>query len=80
LVTTSISSGGPDQSVVDSWLAENPNMHYGRSDLRGYLRLTVTPATLQADLVAVDNPRSVDSATHTAATFHVESGQPGIAR
>jgi len=76
-VATSISSGGPEQSRVDEWLTENPNMRYARGDLRGYVRLTVTPETLQADMVAVDDPRRADSATHTAASFHVEDGRPG---
>lgn len=79
-VTTSISSGGPDQTMVDGWLAENPNMHYGRGDLRGYLHLTVTPDAVQANMVAVDDPLRVDSAVHAAATFAVEDGRPGIVR
>lgn len=79
-VTTSISSGGPDQSAVEGWRSENPNVHYGHGDLRGYLRLSVTPESVQADMVAVDDPSRVDSATHTAATFHVEDGRPGAMR
>lgn len=78
-VTTSISSGGPEQSLVDTWLAENPNLRYARGDLRGYLRLTLTPESLRADLVAVDDPRRADSATHTAASFEVEDGRAGVA-
>jgi alkaline phosphatase D len=55
-------------------------MRYGRGDLRGYVYLTVTPESVRADPVTVDDPRSIDSATHTAATFHVEDGRPGVVR
>jgi len=75
--TTSISSPGPAQSLIDTWLAENPNMHFARADLRGYTHLTVTPESIRADLVAVDDPRRMDSGTHTAATYYVENGKPG---
>lgn len=78
-VATSISSSGPQQSLLDGWLAENPNMHYARGDLRGYLRLTVTPESIQADLMGVDDPRRTDSPVSTAATFAVEDGRPGVA-
>jgi alkaline phosphatase D len=80
LVTTSISSVGPPQSSFDRWLTENPNVRLGRSDRRGYLRLTIRPEQLRADLVAVDDVTREDSGWHVLASFDVESGIPGVAR
>ncbi len=79
LVTTSISSQGPPQAVVDSWLPENPNVHLARSDTRGYLRLNITRERLRADLIAVDNIERADSGTHVLAAFDIADGAPGIA-
>jgi alkaline phosphatase D len=80
LVTTSISSVGPPQSSFDRWLAENPNVRLARGDRRGYLRVTIEPERLGADLVAVDDVEREDSPTHVLASFDVESGKPGVAR
>lgn len=80
LVTTSISSIGPPQSSFDRWLTENPNVRLARSDRRGYLRLTIRPEQLHADLVAVDDVEREDSGTHVLAAFDVENGRPGVAR
>jgi alkaline phosphatase D len=80
LVTTSISSPGPPQAIVDTWRAENPNVHLARSDLRGYTRLRVARDRLTADLVAVDDARRADSGTHVLASFEIERGRPGIHR
>jgi alkaline phosphatase D len=80
LVTTSISSVGPTQSSFDRWLAENPNVRLARGDRRGYLRVTIEPERLRADLVAVDDVEREDSPTHVLASFDVESGKPGVAR
>jgi alkaline phosphatase D len=80
LVTTSISSIGAPQSSFDRWLMENPNVRLARSDRRGYLRVTIEPEQLRADLVAVDDVTREDSGVHVLASFDVESGKPGVAR
>jgi alkaline phosphatase D len=80
LVTTSVSSVGAAQSSFDRWLLENPNVRFARSDRRGYLRVTVEPDALRADLVAVDDVTRADSATHVLASFDVVNGTPGVAR
>jgi alkaline phosphatase D len=80
LVTTSISSIGPLQTTFDRWRTENPNVHLARSDQRGYLRLTIEPERLHADLVAVDDVTHAESGTHVLAAFDVASGKPGVAR
>ena len=80
LVTTSISSAGPPQRALDQWRAKNGNVHLARSDMRGYVRLSVAPRVLEADLVAVDDIADAGSATHVLASFAVEDGRAGIMR
>lgn len=80
LVTTSITSVGPSQASFDRWLAENPNVRLGNGDERGYLRLTIEPEHLKADLVAVDDVAREDSPSHVLASFDVENGRPGVVR
>jgi alkaline phosphatase D len=80
LVTTSISSQGPQQQGFDRWRATNPNVHLARSDVRGYLRLGIQPERLHADLIAVDDITRADSPTHVLASFDVADGKPGVAR
>jgi len=78
LVTTSISSVGRPQQGFDAWRPKNPNVHLARSDVRGYLRLSIKPERLHADLVAVDDIKREDSPTHVLAAFDVEDGKPGV--
>ncbi len=80
LVTTSISSIGPPQSSFDRWRTENPNVRLARSDQRGYLRVTIQPEQLGADLVAVDDVTREDSGVHVLASFDINNGTPGVAR
>jgi alkaline phosphatase D len=80
LVTTSVTSVGPSQQELDRWLPENPNVRLARGDERGYLRVTVEPQSLKADLVAVDDVTREHSGTHVLASFDVENGVPGVAR
>jgi alkaline phosphatase D len=80
LVTSSISSIAAAQQTFDTWRAENPNVHIARSDVRGYVRATITADSLHADLVAVDDATRADSPTHVLASYEVENGRPGVAR
>jgi alkaline phosphatase D len=80
LVTTSISSNGRPQQGFDAWRPKNPNVHLARSDTRGYLRLSVKPDRLHADLIAVDDIRRDDSPTHVLAAYDVMDGKPGVVR
>ncbi|HZF29814.1 MAG TPA: alkaline phosphatase D family protein [Gammaproteobacteria bacterium] len=80
LVTTSITSPARPQRDFDLWLPENPNVRLARSDARGYLRLSVRPERLHADLVAVDDVARRDSKTHVIASFDVEAGVAGVSR
>ncbi|MEO8463796.1 MAG: alkaline phosphatase D family protein [Gammaproteobacteria bacterium] len=79
-VTTSITSNGRPQKAFDVWKPKNPNVHIARSDTRGYLRLSVKPERLHADLVAVDDIKRDDSPTHVLAAYDVEDGKAGVVR
>ena len=71
---------GRSQQGFDVWRPKNPNVHLARSDVRGYLRLSVKPERLHADLVAVDDIKREDSPTHVLAAYDVADGRPGVVR
>lgn len=77
---TSISSLGLEQSRLDAALPLNPHVLHGRSDERGYVRFTLEPQLLQAELRVVADARRADSAVHRGARFVVEAGRPGPQR
>lgn len=78
LVTTSISSRGLPQHVLDSRRRGNPHVRFANSERRGYLRLDITNERLQADLVAMSSVTERDAARFVQASFAVESGRPGV--
>ena len=80
LVTTSITSPARPQNEVDIWRPENPNVRLLRSDVRGFLKLTIERARSHAELVAVDDVTRADSTTRVIAAFDVADGEPGVAR
>ena len=77
LVTTSITSRAWPQEVLARFLPDNPHIHYSNSDVRGYVRVELTPQRLRADLRAMDNVRTPDAPCTTLASFVVDDGQPG---
>jgi alkaline phosphatase D len=74
---TSISSHGMAQSRLAGALPFNPHIHYGRSDLRGYMSFTLEARQLQARLHAVLDPRDAASEVGIVARYGVELGKPG---
>jgi alkaline phosphatase D len=80
LVTTSISSRGLPQSMLDSWRRENPNLLLADSNYRGYLRIDLTAERLAADLVALDSVGDPQAGRHVLAQYVVEDGRPGPVR
>lgn len=76
-VATSITSQPPAEDRIQATLRENPHIHYATGEHRGYLRLTVTPERLTADLRGVAGVRERDAACATVASFIVEDGVPG---
>jgi alkaline phosphatase D len=77
---TSISSLGLDQSRVDKGRTFNPHVHHARADERGYVRFTLQPKLLQAELRVVSDARDPASVVFGGARFIVEAGQPGPQR
>ena len=77
-VTTSISSPGPRQAVLDSWVPENSNVRFARGEVRGYVRLSLDAQSLHAEFVGVDDVSRADSGTHIVTTFDVAASEPGL--
>jgi len=78
-VGTSISSGGDgaDRGVrTASMLEENPFVKYFNGQ-RGYVRCTITPASMRADYLGVDYVTRPDAPLAHRAAFVVEHGKPG---
>jgi alkaline phosphatase D len=74
---TSISSLGLPQERLDRMRPFNPHLRWARSDQRGYVRLSVTPAGLQAALRVVADARDEQSPVSTAASYAVDPRRPG---
>jgi alkaline phosphatase D len=77
LVGTSISSPPPPEARIQAVVRENPHIHFGTGEHRGYLRLTLEPARLMAELRAVASVRERGAGCDTLARFVVEDGHPG---
>ncbi|MGE0800705.1 MAG: alkaline phosphatase [Lautropia sp.] len=76
-VTTSISSQAAEQRHYDRQRAANPRLHYANGSQRGYLRLTLRPDRLDADLVGLADVRRADSTAATQAAWVVAAGRLG---
>ena len=74
---TSITAEGPSQKMVDALLGENPHLKYGRSDRRGYVRMSIAGGRLNAELTGLDTVKKPASRMDVLARFVVESGKPG---
>jgi alkaline phosphatase D len=74
---TSISSLGLAQSWVENARRFAPHMRYGRSDQRGYVRFTLQPRELRAELRVLDDGLRADSGISTGARFVVDAARPG---
>ena len=77
---TSITSQGPSQKQVRAWIAENPHLHFGNGDKRGYVKMEIRRDACTATLRALDSEKRADSGIYTLATFVVENGRPGAQR
>jgi alkaline phosphatase D len=78
--TTSITSQGLAQRLLDERRPENPSLLLLNSERRGYLRLDINRERMQTDLVALESAAQRDSPRSTMATFVVEAGKPGPVR
>jgi alkaline phosphatase D len=80
LVTTSITSDPPSESLLAKYRQHNPNVLFATGSSRGYLRLDVTRSVLKADCVAMDTVKQRASESRVLASFAIESGRPGLQR
>jgi alkaline phosphatase D len=79
-VTTSISSGGDGQEQfegVAAALPDNPHIRWQNSQ-RGYLRCSVTQEEWRSDYRIVPFVTRPGAPVHTASSWTVERGKPGI--
>jgi alkaline phosphatase D len=76
LVTTSVTSQGTPQNLLDSWRSSNPNLLIADGQHRGYLRIDLSRDRLTADLVALETVRERNAGARTLRTFVIEAGQP----
>ena len=79
-VGTSVTSQAAGQPYYDRLKAANAHVHYANGTQRGYLRLTLHPDRLEADLMGLDDVMNPDSGIGRQAAFVVEAGRPGPQR
>lgn len=77
---TSITSPSRPQARTEQYVAMNHGIKYGRSDRRGYMLLTVTPADTTAHFLVLDSVHDSASPIARGAAFVVRDGQPGPVR
>lgn len=78
IVTTSISSRGMNNTVLERIRSGNPDLVHARADARGYTRLEVTPQGLQAEFRTTPYPAATDAVLGTQARFVVARGRAGV--
>jgi alkaline phosphatase D len=79
-VTSSISSRGLPEAVMQAVRSSNPDLLHARSDERGYALVDVTPALLQCEFRATPYPVSAQAQLHTQARYAVKAGRAGPER
>jgi alkaline phosphatase D len=80
LVTTSITSEPPPESVLESHLRYNPNVRFATGLARGYLRVEVSPTLLRGDFIGMDTITQRTSGSRVLASYVQEPGTPGLQR
>lgn len=77
-VTTSISSRGMSETLLERIRAGNPDIVHARADERGYTRIDVTPQGLNAEFRTTPYPVAKDATLGTQARFAVVRGRAGV--
>ena len=77
-VTTSISSRGMSETVLERIRAGNPDIVHARADERGYTRVEVTPQGVSAEFRTTAYPALADARLNTQARFAVARGRAGV--
>ncbi len=77
LITTSITSGAGENSVLGEVIANQPHVRYGNGNVRGYMKAELTPTEMRVELRAVDTVLEADSGVRTEASFVIQQGKAG---
>jgi len=75
---TSISSQGNTVRVTDEIRANNPDIAFAESTMRGYVLLDIRTRRLEAKLRVVETVKQPGAGVSTLASFAVETGRPGL--
>jgi len=75
---TSVTGQGRAQETTDRVVTETADVHYGRSDARGYLLLTAEGESVLAELKAVDTIKSPETGIRTLKRYRTVAGRPGV--
>jgi alkaline phosphatase D len=75
---TSVTSNSRPQARTEQYVAQNPHLKYGRSDVRGYVMVEITPGKMDVQFQGLRDVRSAESPVAEVARFSVEAGRPGV--
>lgn len=78
IVTTSVSSRGMGQSLLDRIRAGNPDIRHARSDQRGYTLLSIDDTGVQATFRATPHPALPGSVLREQSRWQIQTGLAGV--
>ncbi len=80
LVSSSVTSRGMSATLVQSMLANNPDIVHARADERGYALIDCSPSELRCTMRATPHPVRQDAQLSTQAVFAVSPDKAGVRR
>jgi alkaline phosphatase D len=78
LVTTSISSRGAPQDLLETMKRNTPDLHFAEGRHRGYLQLDLSMERLEARMLGVVDTANASSAVQVIRQYVVEAGRRGL--
>lgn len=78
LVTTSITSRGPPQDLLDTMKRNTPDLHFAEGRHRGYLQIDLSMERLEARMLGVVDTGNASSAVQVVRQYVVEAGRRGL--
>lgn len=75
---TSVTSNSMPQEETDQLVANNPHLHFGRSDARGFIVADFSENRMQVQMMALQDVSKADSGVSVLKTFITEDGKPGV--
>jgi len=75
---SSVTSSSRPQSTTDKYLQYNPQLKYGRSDVRGFMLFDLAPRQMQCRFLGVDELSNPHSSVSVLRHFLVADGYPGL--